>query len=164
MKYILRSDIPPSTRAEMMCIPLHKISQMNLLWSMDLPSSRAEMPWIPLNKTWQMNLLWPMDPLGTRAEMPWIPLHKTWQMTILWPMDPPRRWSEKDEVHMDNTYACTIQIQTYPPGYEVHKMKCTCISDMHALYRCRHTPQTAAEHRHEISIVTLRWSVQIVIF
>ena len=26
------------------------------------PSTRAEMPWIPLHKTWQMNLLWPMDP------------------------------------------------------------------------------------------------------
>ena len=26
------------------------------------PSTRAEMPWIPVHKTWHMNLLWPMDP------------------------------------------------------------------------------------------------------
>ena len=89
------------------------------------PSTRAEMPWIPVHKTWQMNLLWSMDPPplflvpeqrcheysthnladeptlangppGTRAEMPWIPVHKTWQMTLLWPMDlpplPEQRW------------------------------------------------------------------------
>ena len=53
------------------------------------PSTRAQMPSIPVHKTWQMNLLWPMDPTCTRAEMPWIPEHKTWQMNLLWPMDPP---------------------------------------------------------------------------
>ena len=26
------------------------------------PSIRAEMPWMPVHKTWQMNLLWLMDP------------------------------------------------------------------------------------------------------
>ena len=59
------------------------------------PSTRAEMTCIPPYKTWQMNLLWPMDPTDTRAEMTCIPVHKTWQMNLLWPMDPPvpkQRW------------------------------------------------------------------------
>ena len=59
------------------------------------PSSRAEMTCIPLHKTWQMNLLWPMNPTSTRAEMTCIPLHKTWHMNLLWPMDhlvPEQRW------------------------------------------------------------------------
>ena len=31
------ADGPPSTRAEMTCIPLHKTWQINLLWPMDSP-------------------------------------------------------------------------------------------------------------------------------
>ena len=32
----------------------------------DPPSTRAEMTCIPLHKTWLMNLLWPMDPLADK--------------------------------------------------------------------------------------------------
>ena len=103
---------PPSTRAEMPCMPLHKTWQMNLLWPMDPPyqsrdslnistqnladepplangppTTRAEMPWIPVHKTWQMNLHWPMDPQGNRAEMPshcyWHLLVKNGNFTLL---------------------------------------------------------------------------------
>ena len=81
--------IPPSTRAEIPWIPVHKTWQMNLLWLKDPPGNRAEMPWIPVHKTWQMNLLWLKDPPGNRAEMPSIPVHKTWQMNLLWLMEPP---------------------------------------------------------------------------
>ena len=47
------------------------------------PSTRAEMPCIPVHTTWQMNLLWLMAPLSTRAKMPWIAVHKKWQMNLL---------------------------------------------------------------------------------
>ena len=88
---------PPSTRAEMTCIPLHKTWQMNLLWLRWTPQYQsrddlhtttqnlADEPtlaqWMPPGissidaleycynqwQTWQTNLLWLMDPLGTRS-------------------------------------------------------------------------------------------------
>ena len=32
----------------------------------DPPSTKAEMVCIPIHKTWQMNLFWPMEPLGMK--------------------------------------------------------------------------------------------------
>ena len=40
---------------------LNNQSRWCLLWADGPPSTRAEMPWIPVHKTWQMNLLWSMD-------------------------------------------------------------------------------------------------------
>ena len=41
------------------------------------PSTRAQMPCIPVNTTWQMNLLWPMDPLSPVSEQRWLAYHYT---------------------------------------------------------------------------------------
>ena len=138
---------PPSTRAEMPWIPVHKTWQMNLFLangptkyqSRDAlntstqtladeptlangpPSTKAEMPWIPVNTTWQINLLWPMDPQSTRAEMHWIPVHKTWQMNLLWPMDPPSTRAEMPWIPVHKTWQMNLLCQMGPP---VPKQKC----------------------------------------
>ena len=90
--------ITPSTRVEMLWIPVHTTWQTNLLWQMDPP---------PTSKTctWQMNLLWLMDPhtlarhiLGrwtypiNRAEMHCIPVHQNWQTNLCWLMDSPPKY------------------------------------------------------------------------
>ena len=75
---------PPSTRAEMTCIPLHKTWQMNLLWQMDPPRKSR----IDALNTATPNLAdepsLANDPPSTRAEMTCIPVHKMWQMNLLW--------------------------------------------------------------------------------
>ena len=110
---------PPSSRAEMTCIPVHTTWQMNLHWPMDpqfqsrdaLHTSThnlADEPTLAngppyqsrdaLNTSTQNLADEPTlanGPLSTKAEMPWIPVHTTWQMNLLWPMDPPvpgQRW------------------------------------------------------------------------
>ena len=134
------ADAPPSTRAQMPCIPVHKTWQMNLLWPMDPPVwgqrclachytklcrwtyfgqwppvPEQMMPWIPLHKTWQMNLLWPMDPTSTRAEMSWIPVHKTWQMNLLWPMDPTSTRAEMPWIPVHKTWQMNLLWPMDPP-------------------------------------------------
>ena len=106
------------------------------------PSTRAEMTCIPLHKTWQMNLLWPIDPPQVPEQRCLEYHYKNLANDPTLANDPPKGWSEKDEVHIDNTYACSIEIQIYPPkGDEVKEMKCIWITHMHAMYRFRHTPQ-----------------------
>ena len=100
---------PPSTRAEITCIPLHKTWWMNLHWLMDLPI--PEEWWLAYHYTklgrWTYVGWWTPQyqsrddlhtttqnladeptltngPSSTRAEMTCIPLHKTWQMNLLW--------------------------------------------------------------------------------
>ena len=114
------ADGPPSTRAEMTCIPLYKTWQMNLLWLMDPPV--PEQRWLAYHYTklgrWTYFGQWTPKyqsrddlhtttqiladeptladgPPSTRAEMTCIPLYKTWQMNLLWLMDPQvpeQRW------------------------------------------------------------------------
>ena len=56
------ANASPSTRAEMTCIPLHKIWQMNYFgWWIPQFQSRDAMH--TSTQILQMNLLWPMDPL-----------------------------------------------------------------------------------------------------
>ena len=90
---------PPSTRAEMPWIPVHKTSQMNLLWLMDLPSQYQSRN--ALNTSTQTLADEPTlanGPPSTRAEMPCIPVHKTWQMNLLWPIDP--QYQSRDAWHI----------------------------------------------------------------
>ena len=79
---------PPSTRAEMTCIPLHKTWEMILLWPMAPPhyQSRDTLNTSTPNMADKPTLA--NGPPSTREEMTCIPLHKTWEMTLLWPMAP----------------------------------------------------------------------------
>ena len=86
---------PPSTRAEMPCIPVHTtVANEPYFRQMDppVPGQRClEYHYTKLGR-WTLFSQW--TPLY-QTEMPWIPVHKTWQMNLLWPLEPPvseQRW------------------------------------------------------------------------
>ena len=57
-------DPPPAQVPEQRCLEYQytKLSRQSYFGQWTLPNTRAEMTCIPLHQMWQMNLCWPIDP------------------------------------------------------------------------------------------------------